>query len=452
MRFNNLNDWLNWQQNLNPEEIDLGLDRVSAVLGQLNLSGDFFCPVISVAGTNGKGSTVAIIESILHQSAITVGCYTSPHLFSYNERIRINQQAVSDQVLCEAFEVVDQARLQVETGTALTYFEFGTLAALVIFRKFNVEVAVLEVGLGGRLDAVNVINADVAIISSISIDHVDWLGDDIEGIAGEKAGIMRAGKTAILGFLKPQQTLLEHARQLDVSLLQLGEDYLYQGLAGGRWQLKSTRLQLHDLPLPALQGGFQLQNAAAAIMAIEALLPEWVYEGAGSVGQVDSRAATTPSTITSASIAEGLQKIKLCGRFQVISELPRVVVDVAHNEASAIMLRELLNEYPVGGKTLAIVAMLSDKAITEVLEALFPAIDCWFSAGLSIEGSQRRAMQPKNMAQAVRELHADVKLVECETVDEACKKAKLLAADDDRIIIFGSFYTVVQAIDFFNPK
>ncbi len=466
MRFDNPEDWLNWQQSLNPEEIDLGLDRVSAVLSQLNLSADFFCPVISVAGTNGKGSTVAIIESILHQSAITAGCYTSPHLLNYNERIRINQQAVSDQVLCEAFELVDQARCQVgvspgslaETGIALTYFEFGTLAALVIFRKFNVEVAVLEVGLGGRLDAVNVINADVAIISSISIDHVDWLGDDIECIAGEKAGIMRAGKTAVLGFLEPQKTLLDHAERLDVNLLQLGKDYLYQGLAEGHWQLKSTRLQLHDLPLPALQGGFQMQNAAAAIVAIEALLPEWLHGGAGASGPITAQSVTQASTqvatraISQASIAAGLQQIKLCGRFQIMSKLPLVVVDVAHNEASAIMLRGLLNEYPVTGKTLAIVAMLSDKAITEVLEALHPVVDHWLSAGLSIEGSQRSAMQPENMAQAVRELHTDVKLSACETVDEACKKAKLLAAENDRIIIFGSFYTVAQAIDFFNPK
>lgn len=226
MKFDSLQDWLSWQENLNPKEIDLGLDRVSAVLKSLKFSADFFCPVITVAGTNGKGSTVAFIESILHQSDMSVGCYTSPHLFKYNERIRINQQPVSDEVLCEAFEVVDQARKNPATDDIpLTYFEFGTLAALVIFKRFNVDVALLEVGLGGRLDAVNVIDADVSVITSIDIDHVDWLGDDIELIAREKAGIMRSKKPSVVGFLNPPESLLEHAQQHNVPLLRLGHDY-----------------------------------------------------------------------------------------------------------------------------------------------------------------------------------------------------------------------------------
>ena len=435
MRFNSLDDWLNWQQSLNPKEIDLGLERVSAVLTKLDLSADFFCPVITVAGTNGKGSTVAFLESILYQSAISVGCYTSPHLFKYNERICINQQPVSDQVLCDAFEEIDQARGNI----SLTYFEYGTLAALLIFKKFNVEVAVLEVGLGGRLDAVNAINADVAVITSISIDHVDWLGDDVELIAVEKAGIMRAGKVAVLGFFKPQQSLLDYAQQLNAPLLRLGEDYLYQGVPsvrpdlhrGGCWQLKSDKLQLHDLPLPVLQGGFQMQNAAAAIMAIKSLL-------------------ATEQKISRESIAAALQQTKLNGRFQRINDSPQVVVDVAHNAASASVLSGLLSESPVSGKTIAIVAMLSDKAITEVLEAVNPEVDQWLSAGLSVSGRARRAMPSKNMAQAVRELRTDVKLSVCDTVSEACKKAVTLAKEGDRIIVFGSFYTVAEAIDFFN--
>ncbi|VAW59429.1 Dihydrofolate synthase @ Folylpolyglutamate synthase [hydrothermal vent metagenome] len=439
MRFNNLNDWLNWQQGLNPEEMVLGLERVSVVLGHLDLAADFFCPLISVAGTNGKGSTVAFIESILHQSGVSVGCYTSPHLLAYNERICINQQAVSDQVLCEAFEVVDQAR----GDTPLTYFEFATLAALVIFKRFNVEAAVLEVGLGGRLDAVNVVNADVAVISSISKDHIDWLGDDIECIATEKAGIMRPDKVAILAMFAPQQALLEHARQINARLLCLGKDYLYQRLEGGRWQLKGCRLALPDLPPTALKGGIQMQNAAAAIMAIEALLPERLAESTDPI-------RTETVQITSESIATGLQQVQLAGRFQVIAHSPQVVVDVAHNEASARALGELLQQYPVSGETLAIVAMLSDKAISEVLQVLNPEIDQWFSAGLSIVGSQRSAMQAENMAQAVRELHADVKLTPCEVVSEACKKARMLAKENDRIIVFGSFYTVAEAIKFFN--
>lgn len=421
MRFKNLQDWLGWQESLNPKEIDLGLDRVSDVLQKLNFSADFFCPVITVSGTNGKGSTVAFAESILHQADISVGCYTSPHLFEYNERIRINQQAVSDQVLCEAFEVIDQAR----DGVPLTYFEFGTLAALVVFKRFNVDVAVLEVGLGGRLDAVNVIDADVAVITSIDIDHVDWLGSDIEVIGREKAGIMRSGKPAVIGFFKPPVSVLEHARQTGVSLQRLGQEYIYQCLPGS-WKLSSASVQLDDLQMPNLQGGFQLQNAAAAIMAIAALK----LDRAPSQEQIN----------------QGLQQVKLVGRYQQINQCPQVIVDVAHNEQSATKLCELLNETPVTGETIAVIAMLSDKAVTEVLQAVNPEIDCWISAGLTVG----RGMSSKNMAQAVRGLHAGVKLAACDTVADACNKAQALANENDRIIVFGSFYTVAEASRFFN--
>ena len=420
MRYKKLQDWLNWQESLSPKEIDLGLDRVSAVLQKLEFSANFFCPVISVAGTNGKGSCVAFIESILHQSGVTVGSYTSPHLFKYNERIRINQQPVSDAVLCDAFDVIDKARGDI----ALTYFEFGTLAALVVFKKFKIDVAVLEVGLGGRLDAVNVIDADVSVITSIDIDHVDWLGDDIEVIAREKAGIMRSGKPAVVSIFSPPASLLDFARNNDVPLTRLGQDYLYQGVSGKRWQLNAANLQLADLPVPALKGGFQLQNASAAIMAITLL-------GQG---------------LEADNIARGLQQVVLAGRYQQIEDSPQVLVDVAHNEQSARMLCDVLSETPVSGKTIAVVAMLADKAVAEVLAAVQPEIDCWVSAGLSTG----RAMSAKNMAQAVRAVHSDVKLSVCKSVAEACIKARTLASENDRIIVFGSFYTVSEATNFFN--
>jgi len=422
MRYKQLQDWLNWQETLNPKEIDLGLARVSAVLKNLSLSADFFCPVISVAGTNGKGSTVAFVESILQQSDIAVGSYTSPHLFKYNERIRINCQPVSDDVLCEAFDVVDQARSDI----ALTYFEFATLASLVIFKKYNVDVAVLEVGLGGRLDAVNIIDADVSIISSIDIDHVDWLGNDIEVIAREKAGIMRAGKPTVVSIVNPPESLLDYASENNVKLLRLGRDYLYQGLSNKSWCLNALNLQLADIPMPALKGGFQLQNASAAIMAITLLELE--------------------QKIQPENIANGLQQVRLSGRYEQICDKPLVIVDVAHNEQSAVMLREVLEENPVSGKTIAVVAMLADKAIAEVLAAVQPEIDQWVSAGLS--GS--RAMSSKNMAQAVRSMHTDVKLSICENVTDACLKARTLATENDRIIIFGSFHTVSEATQFFK--
>ena len=441
MRFNTLGDWLSWQEQLNPKEIDLGLERVKSVLEQLNVSANFCCPVITVAGTNGKGSTVAFIESILNQAGISVGCYTSPHLFEYNERIRINQQAVTDQVLCEAFEVIDQARGEIP----LTYFEFGTLASLVVFEKLGVEVAVLEVGLGGRLDAVNVIDADVAVITGIDIDHVDWLGDNVESIAREKAGIMRSGKPAVIGFLNPPRSLLDYAQQQAVPLQRLGEDYLYQrlgnrecnGQGNGGWQIKGASLPLDDLPLPALHGGFQLQNAAAAILALSLL---------------EKTRGSEQKYLTRQSIENGLQQVKLAGRYQAISTDPEVIVDVAHNEQAARMLKELLNDNPVSGKTIAVIAMLADKAVAEVLEIVSPEVDLWITAGLSVT----RGMAAKNMAQAVRGLYADVKLSACETVSEACAEAKNIAraqlTDDNRIIVFGSFYTVAEATKFFKPN
>ncbi len=424
MRFQTLSDWLQWQENLNPKEIDLGLERVAAVLDKLKLTSKFFCPVITVAGTNGKGSTVAFIESILYQSKNTVGSYTSPHLFKYNERIRINQQPVSDADLCDAFNVIDKAR----GGVALTYFEFGTLAALVIFKKYNIDVAVLEVGLGGRLDAVNVIDADVAVITSIDIDHVDWLGNDVEAIAREKAGVMRPQKPAVVSIFKPPVSLLAYAKENNVNMLRLGQDYLYQGISEKKWQLNGLNLHLPDLPVPALKGDFQLQNASAAIMAISLLELE-------KIPAIEE-------------IASGLQYARLAGRYQQLSEHPLVVVDVAHNAQSARMLHDTLSATPVVGKTIAVVAMLADKAIDEVLAAVNPQIDLWFSAGLSAG----RANSVKNMAQAVRDLNSDVKLSVCDDVTEACAKALTLASENDRIIVFGSFYTVAEASVFFDRK
>jgi dihydrofolate synthase/folylpolyglutamate synthase len=428
MRFNSLDDWLDWQQNLNPKSIDLGLQRVAEVLQQLQLSADFPCPVITVAGTNGKGSTVALLESILSESGVKVGCYTSPHILAYNERIRLQQQPVSDEMLCQAFAAIDLAR----GSLPLTYFEFGTLAALLIFAQQDVEVVVLEVGLGGRLDAVNVVDADVAVITSIDIDHVDWLGADRESIAREKAGIMRAKRPAIIAFDDPPASLLQHADALGAKLIRKGIDYQFASLADGGWQLQSDRIKLQQLPKPALQGEFQLQNAAAAILAIESLR---------------EKAGQTLSAVTPQSIAQGLQRVTLAGRFQQLVQQPAVWVDVAHNQQSAQMLAQLLQQTaPRSSNTIAVVAMLADKAVHEVLQMLQPVVDSWCSAGLDVA----RGLPAKNMAQAVRELHSGVRLSACETVAEACAQALQQATANDRIIVFGSFYTVAEATAFFT--
>ncbi len=422
MRFESLQDWLSWQESLNPKEIDLGLERVASVLQRLELSSEYHCPVITVAGTNGKGSTVAFIESLLVSAGKTVGCYTSPHLFRYNERIRINQQMVSDQLLCEAFEAVDQARGDIP----LTYFEFGTLAALVVFSRQPVDVVVLEVGLGGRLDAVNVIDADVAVITPIDIDHVDWLGDNIEDIAREKAGIMRPGRPCVLGMMKPPDSLLEHAHQQEVTLQQLGRDYIYQGLPSGQWQLRGA-LMLHELPMPVLRGGFQLQNAATAMMAVNTLYP-------GLLNEPISQKA--------------LQEVKLEGRFQVLKNAPEVIVDVAHNAQSAGVLAELLADTRPDGRTLLVIAMLADKAVDEVVRIMAPQVDDWFIAGLAVP----RGLAAKNLAEFVREQVPDDTLSISETVSQACQQAIEKATENDRLMIMGSFYTVSEATEFFRTS
>lgn len=429
MRFTTLADWLSWQETLNPKQIDLGLERVADVLQRLQLSSDFICPVITIAGTNGKGSTLALAESILFQSNLKVGSYTSPHLFIYNERIRINQQPVSDEELCEVFDIIDQARGDIP----LTYFEFGTLAALLVFARHNVDVALLEVGLGGRLDAVNVIDADVAIITGIDIDHVDWLGSDRETIAIEKAGILREHKPAIIAFDQPPQSLVDIAQQLHTRLFRLNQQYHYQLLEGERWQLDSAFIKLDNLPRPALRGEFQLQNAAAAIIAIYAL---------------QEVLADKFMQITQQSVARGLTQVRLTGRYQQIVESPQVIVDVAHNAQSAQMLGNLLNSSPIAGKTLAVIAMLADKAITEVIQSVQPEIDMWITAGLDVS----RGLPAKNMQQAVRERVADDRLAACHSVAEACEQAMMLATDADRIIVFGSFYTVAEATQFFAGR
>jgi dihydrofolate synthase/folylpolyglutamate synthase len=421
MRFSALPQWLTWQETLNPKTIDLGLERVQTVLHQLGLKSKFICPVITVAGTNGKGSTVAYLDAMLRAANYKTGCYTSPHIFHYNERIHINGAEVSDAELCEAFEVVDQARGDV----ALTYFEFGTLAALWLFAKNQLDVVVLEVGLGGRLDAVNVIDADVAIITTVDIDHTDWLGPDIESIAREKAGIMRANKPVIYGGLRVPKSVRDVAKQTQATLCIAGEDYLYQAVGTQHWQLRGDLVYYPELPRPVLPGGFQLQNAAAAIMALDAL------------------ANVLP--VTPKAIMQGLQAARLAGRFQCIHHQPDVMVDVAHNAQAAQALASLLQDSPCTGRTLAVVAMLRDKAIDEVVRALAGNIDVWYTAGLG--GS--RGLDAPSMATAVKRLGTDVKLSAHNRVSEACAAALQQANATDRVIVFGSFHTVAEAGEFF---
>jgi len=420
MRFKSLDEWLGWQESLNPKEIDLGLERVSRVLHQAGHDNHFNCPLVTVAGTNGKGSVAAFLEAITLAEGYTVCTYTSPHLLHYNERIRINGIEIDDESLCKAFERIDQARGDEE----LTYFEFGTLAAIELFMVAKPDLIIMEIGLGGRLDAVNIMQPDVAVITTIAIDHTDWLGTDRETIGFEKAGILRAGGTAVCGDKNPPQSLLRYAADLAVELKLIGEHYRVE-VQGNQWGLCVEADCMDKLPLPVLAGEFQLTNAATAIMALKSL------QG---------------FRLSIKAIKQGLLHAYLPGRFQTIRQQPVVIVDVAHNLQAAASLVSQLKAHICKGRTYAVVAMLADKPVTDVVEQVSSEIDSWYTAGLE---SVPRGLSAKLMAAAVEQQASDVKLSAASTVTDACAQVMAAAGKDDRVIIFGSFYTVAEAMRFF---
>ncbi len=461
MRFDCLDDWLTWQESLNPAEIDLGLDRVTAVLTQAKLPTTFDCPLITVAGTNGKGSVVAMLEAMAMAAGLNVCSYTSPHIFKYNERIKINGQAVADDVLCEAFERIDQAR----GDSPLTYFEFGTLAAIDLFFKQQPDLVILEVGLGGRLDAVNIMQADVSVLTSVAIDHIDWLGDNREAIGFEKAGIFRTGKAVICGDAKPPKSVIKQAEKLHCELFQLGCQYdVINNDDPGHpsWTLQSCYADIRDLPEPSLLGSFQKSNAATAIMALQTLRAKGLLFSASNL-------ADNSQFIQ--SVSTGLSHIRLPGRFQQVNAKPPVYVDVAHNLQAAQALASQLrsSQYSGQGNTWAIVAMLSDKDIAGVLNSVSAEIDFWcfaglekVSRGLSVQAfvekvpasilpnkpGPRHDLQDKLWENQCTMLTDTVLLAE--TVEKSCRYVLSKINENDRIIIFGSFYTVAEAMKFFS--
>ena len=410
-----LGDWLDYLESLHPKTIELGLDRVRAVKDRLGLDPTF--PLIMVGGTNGKGSTCAMLDSILSAAGYRVGLYTSPHLLHYNERVRVDRAPVNDAALCASFEAVEAAR----HDTALTYFEFGTLAAIWLFIQRRVDVAVLEVGLGGRLDAVNVFDADVSVVTSVDIDHVDYLGPTRETIGFEKAGIYRAGRAAVCADADPPESLLRHARAIGADLRLIGADFGFEAQSA-QWRFWSRDKAREALPYPALLGDYQMANAAAALAALEALADRL------HVSQADVR--------------RGLHEVVLPGRFQVLPGRPTVVLDVAHNPHAARALAANLMRQPCNGRTLAVLGMLNDKDIAGVIRELIGRIDHWFVGGLPPpRGATAQALQVH-----LTEAGATGVVTPCEDVASAYRAACLAAAQDDRILVFGSFYTVAAVL------
>lgn len=422
MRFSTLDDWLSWQETLHPKQIDLGLERVQSVWQRLG--GAKPAPiVITVAGTNGKGSSVAMLDAIYRSAGYRAGTYTSPHLLRYNERIRINGQDVDDARLCAAFAAVDTARGE----TSLSYFEFGTLAAFEIFAAERLDVAILEVGLGGRLDAVNIIDADVALIATIDLDHAAWLGNDRESVGREKAGIMRAGRPAVCSDPQPPQTVFEHASAIGASLKVLGRDFAFEAQAA-QWQWRGETTQRDALPWPALRGEFQLRNAAGVLMTIESL---------------QSRLP-----VNQQAIRAGLSSVQLAGRFQVLPGSVPVILDVAHNPEAAAALAANLRAWPTPGKTLAVVAMMADKDMAAIFGAMAPQIDAWYVTTAAIE----RAAKTEQLIAVLQQLNVTQTIHAHASVTAAFGAAHQAASSGDRIVVFGSFYTVAEVLaTAYNP-
>lgn len=408
--------WLARLEQLHPSTIELGLDRVNRVKAALGLAPTF--PLIVVGGTNGKGSTCAYLEAILGAAGYKTGLYTSPHLLRYNERVRIAGEEASDAGLVAAFEKIDAAR----GDTSLTYFEFGTLGAMAQFIDAEVDVAILEVGLGGRLDAVNVFDADAAIVTSVDLDHIEYLGDTRDKVGYEKAGIYRAARPAVCADPAPPARLLAHARQLGADLRCAEQDFFAQR-EGDQWMYRGRDACWPDLPLPAMAGACQLRNAAGALAALEALrdrLP-----------------------LSAAAIRAGLLAARVAGRFQRIAQAPEVILDVAHNPEAARALAATLHAQPVAGRTLAVVGMLADKDAAEVFAALSGVIDAWWTC----TPDSPRAREAGALA-AILRAHAGSAPVEVQPdVRTALAQARSAAGEGDRILVFGSFYTVAAVLD-----
>ena len=416
MRFKNLQEWLAWQEQLHPNAIDLGLERVERVLEAMDLAHPAY-PVLTVGGTNGKGSCVALLEAMLRAAGYRTGAYTSPHILRYNERLRVDGSEATDEEFCTAFERIDGVR----GDTSLTYFEFGTLAALDILGRHGVDVAVLEVGMGGRLDAVNAIDPEAALVASVGLDHQEWLGNDRESIGFEKACIYRPGKPALCGDRSPPASLLKHASDVGADLRVLGRDFDRE-IGARRWTWRGPEGELRDLPPPALPGRIQYDNASTTIALLKSV------------------ADRLP--VTDSAIRKGLASVKLDARFQRLAAPVETLVDVAHNPDAARVLAENLKEQATTGRTLGVMGMFKDKAVEEVAQVLAPCLDGWYLGGL--EGP--RGQNASQLAQRIRSRVPKAEIREFPSVRDAYAAAGSEARAGDRVVVFGSFQTVASVM------
>lgn len=423
----NLNDWLSHLETAHSAGlIDMGLSRVGEVKNTMRLNPQ--CPVIVVAGTNGKGSVCAFLSQIYKEASFKTGTLTSPHLLKFNERICVDTQPVSDEEIVAAFERIEAARGDI----SLTYFEFNTLAAVDIFMRSQVDVMILEVGLGGRLDAVNIFDADVSVVTSIDLDHQSFLGDTIEQVGYEKAGVFRSGKPAICGQNAPPESLRKHAESIGADLLLIGEDFSYTKLENQQWSYRfhpRPNPQFSDrhtrnrnaLPIPALRGAYQINNTACALTVIECLNQQLPID----IG----------------AIKRGLLMVHNPGRFQVLPGRPLTVLDVGHNPHAARALRQGLMALPFAQNRTAVFSMLNDKDIDSVLAILKDQFDEWHIAPLHLP----RGMASEQLAEKLA-AHDISNVKQFENIAKAYDAAFAAASENDRIVVFGSFHTVAEVM------
>ena len=404
-----LPEWLRRLETLSPKEIDLGLERVAEVLGRMALERP--ARVILVGGTNGKGSSVEMLRALLAESGV-VGTYTSPHVLRYNERIAVDGRPAVDEAIVAAFERVDAARGNV----VLTYFEFGTLAALAVFAARGVDTAILEVGLGGRLDAVNAVDPDASLITNVALDHCEWLGHDVESIGREKAGILRPGKPAVFASVDMPASVAAHARQLGAHLVRAGHDYSWTPDDGGGWSWRGRDVALAGLAAPALRGPVQLQNAAGVLALVEALGLE--------------------ALLQREHVNRALRSLRLPGRMQVVEDDQRWLFDVAHNPAAAAALAASLQQHEAP-PAVAIVGILDDKDVEGIVAPLAPLVGSW----IAVTAASPRAIEAAELARRVANATDKACLV-AGSPEEAIDNARAMAGAGGRVLVTGSFFTV----------
>ena len=417
-----LAEWLALQEQVHTRSIDLGLGRVGTVAATLELQRPRY-RVITVAGTNGKGSTVATLEALLLAQGLRVGTLTSPHLLRYNERIHVDGREATDAELVAVFETIEAAR----GATTLTFFEYNTLAALLLFAQQRVDVAVLEVGLGGRLDATNLVDADVAVLCSVGFDHRDWLGDTLDAIGAEKAGIFRQGRPAVLGTSEMPASVQAIIEQLGARAVIAGHQFSWQ-VGAQSWTYRGLHGEISDLPPPRLAGRIQYRNAATALAAVESLM------------QVAGK-TLRGAPLTRDVIASALDAVVVAGRFQIIPGPVEWILDVSHNEPAARILKENLADRRVSGRTFAVCGILQDKDAGEIARVLQDAAEVWIACALPGPRGGSAAELATRLAPAITVTH------QAATVAAGCELARQLARPGDRVLVFGSFSTVTAALE-----